>query len=239
MEIKMSHKHIQLEIDNHKIATSVFVNDILVFTNRFHQAANKELSINQWVSMGLNTIRINLAINPHWFEDLKEQSFDMLIAQYEGVFPDLKKTVLKEVHWKYKEDTQFPVNIMDELELDIPYGNWTWHDADVLSDENFDLDSLKQYIFSMHTALANKDYNSLAPLLHTKASELAAAYGIPLEERFSNQKEFFIDELFKEQFWGLLPLALDDLTFQYHANGRLIQVLDIKGKSSIQSTTNG
>lgn len=237
MGIKMSHKHIQLEIDNHKIATSVLVNDVLVFTNRFHKAANKELSINQWVSRGLNTFKINLAINPQWFEELKEQSFDMVIALYEGDYPNLTKSILKEVHWKYTEGTQFPVNIIEELEIDIPYGNWTWFNADVLSDENFNIDSLKKYITNFHTHLVNKDYDNLAPILHTKALELAVSYGIPIDERINGQKSFFTHELFKEPSWGLLPLNLEDLTFQYHANGHLIQVLDIKGKSPIQSNT--
>jgi hypothetical protein len=233
----MSHKHIQLEINNHKIATSVFVNDVLVFTNRFHKEAKKELSINQWVSKGLNTVRVNLAINPQWFEELKEQSFDTVIALYEGVEDNLTKTILKEIHWKYTLDTQFPVNIADEFELDIPYGNWAWLNADVLSDEKFNIESLKQYITNLHEILDHKDYNNLAPIVHYKSSELAAAYGIPIDERISDQKSFFIDELFKYPSWGLLPLNLEDLTFQYHANGRLIQVLNIRGKSPIQSNT--
>jgi hypothetical protein len=233
----MSHKHIQLEIDNHKIATSVFVNDVLVFTNRFHKAANKDLSVNQWVTRGFNSFRVNLAINPHWFEELKEQSFDMLIAQYEGNYPNLTKNVLKEIHWKHTDETQFPVNIIEEFKLDIPYGNWTWLNADVLLDGNFNIESLKQYITNLHSTIDNKDYSSLAPIVNTKATELAAAYGIPIDERIRDQKAFFMDELFKYPSWGLLPLNFEDLTFQYHANGRLIQVLDIKGKSPIQSNT--
>jgi hypothetical protein len=233
----MSHKHLQIEVKNHKIAIAVLVNDVLVFTNRFHLAPYKELSINQWVTNGSNSFKINISINPDWFETLKEQSFDMAIALYEGVRGDFTKTVLKEIQWKYQEDTQFPVLLEETIEVDLPFGNWTWYDADVLSDENFDLDSLKQYISFMHTAFANKDYNNLAPLLHTKASELAAAYGIPIDKRISDQKSFFVNELFQYPSWGLLPLNLKDLTFQYHANGRLVQVLDIKGKSPIQSNT--
>lgn len=232
----MSSKHIRLEIDNYKVAATVFVNNIVVFTNRFHQEPAANITINQWITNGNNQIRINLAINPQWFEDLKEQSFDMKIMMYEGTPESYSTTNLKEIHWKYTEDTLFPVNIIEEVTFDLPYGNWAWFDSDVLTDENFDLDTLKQYITTIHTALCNKDYNTLVPLLQTKSTELSAAYGIPLNERFADQKDFFCNELFNEPLWGMQMLNLDNLIFQYHANGHLVEVLDIKGKSPIQST---
>jgi hypothetical protein len=231
----LSHKHVQLIIENHKIAITVYVNKIIVFTNRFHLQPYKELSVNQWVANGINTFVVNIAINPKFFEELKEQSLDMYINLLEGTYPDLSKIILKENHWKYSEDTQFPVNITSEVKIDLPYGNWSWYDGDDLSDENFDLLTLRNFLTSIHTALNNKDYEMLSPHLQTKASELAAAYGIPLNERLSDQKDFFENELFNTVGWGVLPMELDELVFRYHAGGRLIEVLNRKGKSPIQS----
>jgi hypothetical protein len=233
----MSHKHVQLEINNHKIAIAVLTNDVLVFTNRYHQAPLKELSINQWVTGGSNSFKINISINPNWFEELKEQSFNMVIALFEGCRGDFTKTVLKEIHWKYSEDTQFPVIINENIEIDIPYGNWTWYDADILSEENFNFDSLKQYLTQLHSKLHNKDYDNLTPFLKSKSTELAAAYGIPIHERMSDQKTFFLEELFTTPNWGLVPIDTNNLLIQYHANGRLIQVLNKNGTSPLQSNT--
>jgi hypothetical protein len=231
----MSHKHIQIEIDDHKIGFVVFINDCIVFSNSFHQIPSTSLPVNQWVQNGVNTLKVNVSINPHWTEELNEQSFTIVLKQYEGTPDNLTETVISELQWKYLPDTHFPVNLTQEFTLDIPYGNWCWHDADVLNEDTVPVESLKPYITLLHTALANRDYSALEPFLTTKSTELAKAFAIPLNERFDDQKSFFTTELFSHPSWGLEPLNFDSMIFQFHAQGRLIEVLDIKGKPLIQS----
>jgi hypothetical protein len=231
----MQQKEIRLEIDNHKIAVSVYINDIIVFSNRFHQQPSSSFAINQWVFNGLNDLRINLSVNPIWNEELKDQSFDLKIMVYEGNSEQYTSLNLKELHWKYTSGTQFPVNLIDTINLDVPFEKWSWHNADILYDEIFDINSLKTFISNIYEVLNTKNYPLLEPILLTKSTELANAYSIPLDERLSDQKDFFVNELFRFPTWGLLPLTLDNLTFQYHAGGRLIEVLTVKGKSPIES----
>ncbi|NLD91779.1 MAG: hypothetical protein GX639_03830 [Fibrobacter sp.] len=231
----MSHKHIQIEIDNHKIGLVLFINDCIVFSNSFHQVPATSFPVNQWVLNGVNTLKANVSINPHWTEELNEQSFKIVLKQYEGTPDNLVETVISSLEWEYIPDTQFPVNLTQEFSLDIPYGNWGWYDADAFNEDTVPVDSLKQYITSLHTALVNKDYTALEPFLTTKSTELAHAFGIPLNERFDDQKTFFITELFSHPAWGLEPLNFENMIFQFHAQGRLVEVIDIKGKSLIQS----
>lgn len=231
----MTQKHVQLEIENHKIAVAVYVNEILLFTNRYHQEPKKEFSINQWIGGGTNSYRVNIWINPHWFEKLEEQSLDMYIKLFEGIAPEFSSSVLAELHWKYVEDTKFPVVLEGTFEADVPYGNWIWNKADALSEETVDLDSLKRFISNYHHLLNTRNYESLAPMLTIKATELASAYYIPVDQRIKDQKEFFEEALFSDPAWGLQPLDLDSLVLQFHSNGKLIEVLGKDGKSPLRS----
>jgi hypothetical protein len=229
-------KHIYLDINNHKVAYSVSINNVELITNRFHQVPSKQLSINQWVYPGTNTFRVNISINPKWFEELKDQSFDMEILEYTGIRPDFSKNIIRKIEWHYEEDvTRFPVNFTGTIDLDVPYGDWLWRKAQLLDEETIKMDSLKEYIQNLHRMLKNKDYDSLAPLLSNKASELASAYYIPLEERLSDQKSFFTDELFTDSKWDMQPLDFERMRLISQAEGRIIEIFDKTGKNFLQS----
>lgn len=229
-----SSKHVQLEIDSYKMSVMVDVNDIPVYTCKL-PLAHKELSINQWATNDSNTFKIYISAESIEPGKMNAPTLDMIIALYENTQTGSAKKVLKEIHWKYDENTKFPVNIEENVIIDIPYGNWAWRDADILNKQNLNLISLKQYITQIHTSLQNKDYANLAPLLEVKTTELAIAYGIPTDERLKDQKDTFVKELFKDPKWGLLPLDLNDLSIKYYAKGKLIEVLNKKGETIIQS----
>jgi hypothetical protein len=231
----MSEKHVQLEISNHKIAVTVFVNRVNVFTNCYHQQEYKELSVNQWVTNGDNEFSTNISINPRLHEELKDQSFDLIVSLHEGSNGNFSKSTLTELHWKYEPDTHFPVNISTQCSIQLPYGNWSWFDATPLSNDTLDQRSLRQYIELLHTALDQKDYDKLAPFLTIKSTELASAYSITITERLQDQMDFFKNDLFTSPGWKMKPLQLDDLVVQYHADGKLVEILTKDGKSPLQS----
>jgi hypothetical protein len=227
-------KQVRLEIENYKMTVAVDVNDIPIYTGKPPLGSHK-LSISQWVASDSNNFRIHISADSVEPGKMNAPSLDMEVVLYEQTQSEVSRKVLKEVHWKYNENTKLPVNLEENVIIDIPYGNWAWRDADILNGQNLNLTSLKQYITQLHTSLQNKDYTNLAPFLEVKSTELAIAYGIPIDERLKDQKETFVKELFKDPKWGLLPLDLNDLSIKYHAHGRLVEVLNKKGESIIQS----
>lgn len=229
-------KHIYLEINNFLVAFSVSVNDINLVTSRFHQAPSKQLSINQWVFSGENTLKINIAINPKFTEELTEQSFDIEIIEYAGTKPDYAKKILKRIEWKYvKDETIFPVNIIDTFQIDVPYGDWIWRNASPLNEETIDTESLISYIQNIHHILDSKDYSALEQLLEVKTTELAKAYYIPINQRLKDQKSFFTDDLFSDPNWGMQPIDITQMQLIFHAGGRMVEVLSKKGKPFLQA----
>jgi len=229
-------KHIFIDISNHKVAFAVSINGVELIVNRFHQLPSKQLPINQWVHSGINKFSINISINPQWSEELNEQSLQFSIIEYSGIRPDFISTRVASVDWHYvKDETAFPVNLENTFKLDIPYGDWLWKKAEVITDDTLPLESLKGYITRLHQILQNKNYDELEPLLKIKTEELANAYYIPRQERLNDQRTFFTGELFSDAAWGMAHIDFENMRVRYHAGGQLIEVVDKYGKPFLKA----
>ena len=232
----MTQHHFQLESLHNQVALAISINDIQVFVDRFHTMPNNQVSINQWLYNGENIIDINISVNPRFEHQLRAQSASIKVVHYSGVKPDFTPSTVKEIQWKYAPDeTAFPVNLHDLFTLEIPYGNWSWQRGVSLTKETIPLDSLHEFLTRVHTALAAKDFEALKPVLQTKATELALAYSIELSERLSGQADFF-KELFANPAWAMQPLNLEEIQPIFHAQGRLVEIVDRKGMSPLKST---
>jgi hypothetical protein len=232
----MIQHHFQLESLHNQVALSISINDILVFVDRFHTMPNNQVSINQWLYNGDNTIDVNISVNPRFEHQLRAQDASVKIVHYAGAKPDFIPSTVMELLWMYVPDeTKFPVNLHDSFPIDIPYGNWTWLNATPLTKETIPWDSLHEFLARIHAALSAKDFNALEPILRTKAAELAHAYSIELSERLAGQADFFRD-LFANPSWGMQPLDLNTVQPIFHAQGRLIEFVDPRGVSPLKST---
>lgn len=231
----MKQKHFQITIDNHKIAFALYLNDILLTSNRFHNACHNEFPINQYIYNGENALRLNLSINPHWSESPAEQWCKIVVTQYCGMKGALKPEVVSQINWKWDVETKFPVNLISKFTTTIPYGNWAWLDADIIHEENINMKSLYDYVTTLYTIMSSKDYHSLEIILKNKSIDFANAFYIPFSERLADQENFYKNELFSSQGWELEPLDLSNLMFDFHANNRLIHILKRNGRSPITS----
>jgi hypothetical protein len=231
----MQKKFYSVEFNSFKIAYAVKINDIMIETNQRHNLPRRSIKANQWMYTGKNTFEITLYVNPHFEMDLEEQNFLFKIVEHYGDNPSEPPKEMVMVEWKYTQGTKFPVVINDEFTLDIPFGNWVWLDANVVSEETLDKNSLNTFLLSMQKHLADKNFQELEPLLKTKATELSKAYYLDINERFRDQHSFFTEELFGNPTWGVLPIDFDSLFFRFHAENRLVEVLNKEGKSPIRS----
>jgi hypothetical protein len=228
-------KHYSLEITNHKVAFAVYVNDILLSTNRFHQQGTNEFPINHYVYNGENTLRLNISINPKWFEEMKEQKAQVRIIESRGISGSFEESDIVVLKWQWDETVQFPVNLTTQFNLEIPYGSWLWLDADMLTEDDLNFQTLHGYLHSLHDLLNNKDYGRLEPFLTYKSTDLANAFYIPFPERLADQKRFFENELFSTSGWGMEPMDVSNLMFDFHANNRLVRIVKTNGKSPLTS----
>lgn len=233
----MIEKFYAIDFNCHHIAYAIKINDILIETSRFHDMPRRTIKANQWIYNGKNTFEINLSINPRWENALDDNNFRFNIIEYSGINGEYSPQPVVQNEWYYSEGTQFPVNLKEEFTTDIPYGNWIWQDADTIDEENFDRHSLNEYLKTLHACLKEKDFSRLEPLLKTKATELAEAYYLDINERFRDQQSFFTEELFGNPAWDMQPIDFDTLFYRFHAENRLVEVINKEGKSPIRSTS--
>lgn len=230
-------KFYAVDFNSLQLAYAIKINDILIESNRFHDMPRRTIKVNQWMYNGKNSFEINLSVNPKWEKDLDENNFRIKISEHVGINGNYVPTDIISHEWKYQENTQFPVILSGEFTIDIPFGNWTWHDADILIEDTLNINSLKSFLGTFHQFLKNKNFSEIEPLLRVKTTELAHAYYLNMDERFSDQKEFFTQELFGNPAWGMQPIDFDTLIFRFHAGNRLVEVLNKEGKSPLRSTS--
>ncbi len=228
-------KFTTLKLKSHKIAYSVSINGITTVANRENTLPQKELMINQWVQNGSNTFKLNLFIAGHLFEELEDQYFTLKIVETVIEGETQTENIIKEIEWKWTHGTEFPINLSDSFDVELPYSGFLWDAGEPLTDETIDLDSLTQYIYHIKELLKAKNYPALEPLVTPKAKELAAAYYIPVEQRLKDQRDFFTQELFGEAGWGMEDIDFEGMNIEYHAGGKLIEVLDKQGKPILKS----
>lgn len=228
-------KHYSVEITNHKVAFAVYVNDILLSTNRNHSKCTNEFPVNQYVYNGENSLRLNISINPNWFEELKEQKARVRIIESSGTGGSFAERDVTDISWQWDDTVQFPVNISKQFTLGIPYGNWVWREADTLTEENLRIAPLHEYLRNLHDSLNEKNYEKLERFLRYKSADLANAFYIPIKERLADQRNFFENDLFGTDGWGLDALDLSNLMLDFQANGKLLRIVKSNGKSPIIS----
>jgi hypothetical protein len=227
-------KHYQIKIISHLLAYSVRINDICITTNNSHSGARREVLVNQFLLAGINTIRATLSINPKWEKPADDQYFKCELVEYYGEPEAFQEQVVNTIEWNFEESTKFPISIESEFNLDIPYGNWVFNNADILNQENFDQVSLFDFIRKVHEIVSNKNYDILKPFLQYKSFDLAAAYYISIEQRLSDQEHFFKNMLFNRKDSILQPLNLNHLMYHFHANCKILEILSQKGTSPIR-----
>jgi hypothetical protein len=233
----MQEKFYSVDFNSLKIAYAVKINDILIETNQHHNLPRRSIKANQWMYNKKNTFEITLYVNPHFEMELEEQNFLFKVSEHYGDNASETPEEIVKVEWKYIEGTKFPVVLNGEFTLDIPFGNWGWLDADVVTEETIDKDTLKSFLRLMQEHLTNKNFLELEPLLKTKATELSKAYYLDINERFRDQHSFFTEELFGNPKWGVQSIDFDSLFYRFHAENRLVEVLNKEGKSPIRSNS--
>ena len=214
-----------VETANSKTAVAVYVNDVLVHTDRLARNSQKRTSINQWIHGGTNRLKVNITVPPLLDEVPDDLNASFRVVEYIRTGEDLQQKECTAVSWKYDAEKTMPVIETAPFERGIDVDSWYWYDADQFNEATLPLGEIKHVVNEFYTVLDGKDMDALENLLEIKSREMAIAFGIPLEERFSDQRKFF-ENLFSKSDWGMQPPDLDGFFIYYHAEGRLIEVID-------------
>jgi hypothetical protein len=126
------------------------------------------------------------------------------------------------------------VRLSAPFEVATAFPAWSWHGADVLPEDFAPGDDLRAFLTGVHASMAARDVDGMVRHLRVKASEMAAAFGIPIEERLRDQREFFAG-LFAEPGFAMEPIDWEGLRPVRHAGGRLWECADRRGDPAVSS----
>ena len=223
-----------IETANSNAAIAVYVNDVLVHTDRLARNSEKRTSINQWVHGGTNNLKVNITVPPMLDEVPDDFEVRLGVVEYIRSGEDLQRKECAQLSWEYTGAGTMPVIETAPFECGMPVDSWFWYDADAFNEETLPYEEVRGVIGEFYSVLDRKDMDALEKLLEVKAREMADAFGIPLDERLHDQRNFF-ESLFSKAGWGMQPPSLDDFFVYYHAGGRLVEIIDRKASPILHS----
>jgi hypothetical protein len=217
------------------IGFSVAVNDVGLHTDRFQAFSEWSQTVNQWMIRGENSCRLLIYAGPLQEEGFTAETacrieFREITATPEGA----TTKVLAAGDWRYEPDCEWPQKVDLLVTIDPPFPDWEWTRADILREDDLKDPALKAYVENLLQVLDAKDFAALKPLLDTKARELALAYQIPIEVRQKDQEDFF-QEFFADPKWGMQPIDWNTLVHDFHAHGRVLELMSAEGKPLLAS----
>ncbi|GEM_PF-2014621 len=226
----------EIQVRAPDIGFTVSINDVSVQTDRFQTFSQWSQSVNQWIVKGDNVCRVLLYAGPKQESGFgPEKECRAEIVKITAVDGNPVNESIASATWKYQPDMSWPQQIEIHFDPAPPFAaDWEWTRADILSDADLADPSLQSFVVNLNRTMDTKDYSALKPLLETKARELAAAYQIPIETRFADQEEFFL-EFFAEAGWGMLQIDWPSVVFEFHAQKRIVQLMTAQGKPLLAS----
>ncbi|MGL1935295.1 MAG: hypothetical protein OCD01_09750 [Fibrobacterales bacterium] len=228
-------KYISLKTKGHKLAYNVSVNDVIITSNRENISAPNELTINQWIKQGVNSYQAHLFVPPSLFEKIEEQYFIIEFVETTIVDGSSSEQVIYKKEWSWEQNVEFPIIFSDSIDINPPLNELLWDTGESINQSSLNLDDLKQFVERIWGYMHTKNFTMLEPLITPKAKELAQAYHIPIEDRLQGQREFFTMELFNEPGWGMQSIDWTGINIEYFAAGKLLQILDNKGRDLLKS----
>jgi len=224
-----------LEIVSHFAAWSVMVNGVGQSTDRNMPSSDERFPVNAWIATGTNSMEAVVWVPPAKSERPAKMDFTVRVCRYE---PDSKTPlVLAERSWALPTDgaaQEFPVHLKAEFPVTTALPKWTWADADALPPDFKPDAGLLAFLHGAQQALAKRDLDAVAKLSRIKAVEMAAAFGVPEQERLDGQKKFFQD-LFADPKFAMKPLDEKGIRLHRHADGKLWEVTNPTGDPAVST----
>ncbi len=227
-----------LEITCRTLAASVRLNDIAVLEDPAGMKLPSRVLVNQWLYDGKNTIETRFWLPPECDPvALSEAKVTVRVLSLEkGRGEQDAKEVFSLVFPGPGEAPDAPTGKSGEFELDVPFANWAWLAGDIFTEENVPADEVQAVAEHARTSLEDRQIEATMALLKTKNAELAAAFGIPVDERLSDSRALF-GRMFGTEGWAMGKPDYANMRLQLHAQGRLVEVTDLKGEPILETAT--
>ncbi len=217
-----------LEISGTNLAYTVCINDIVIFSDRWQISRSDGCPINQWLVPGVNKLQVNLGVGLGKSEPDAQPACSIRIKEVDLENPDAPQSVVAEFVSVFTDTgIGLPFNkVVEFVAPDIEPSRW--ESGEVFDSENPNLTGLNEFLFRVQTQLVNKNLDAILETMQIKSKEMAFAYGVPMEERLQDQREFFL-EMFAIPEWEMEPFDPMMVFTQVEGDGRLLKVTDKLG----------
>ncbi len=227
-----------LQISGTNLAYTVRINDIVIFSDRWQTSRSDGCPINQWLVSGMNRLQVNLGVGLS--KDSAEAESACLVQVKEIALdnPSAPENIAAEINLVFK-DGELSLPFDRTVEFPVPdLDPSRWEQGDKFDPENPDLSGLVDFLAAIQNQMEAKDIEGIVGTMRIKSEEMARAFGMPIEERLKDQREFF-EELFQISDWGMLPFEPQKepqkIFTQIEGEGRLLKVTDQVGGPILKS----
>jgi len=225
-----------LELTCGILAASVRLNDVGVQEDTLAMNIPKQIPVNQWLYNGKNMLSVRCWAPPGTDPaDMSGAKVTVRILSLEkGKGEEDLKEVFTVVFPTPGQTPKLPAEVSKEFELKLSFGPWAWRKGEAFAADKVPLDEISAFAERARGALVGKDIDAVMELMNRKNSEMGAAFDIPEKERLADSREF-MGRLFATRGWAMEKPDYAAMQTRLHAEGRLVEVLNAKGKELLET----
>jgi len=210
------------------VAYTVQINGITIFSDRWEKSHSDSAPINQWLVNGKNRVDVNVGVGLSKSKQEEKQSISVEIREIDLESGNKEGRLVTSLLWNKEPDKEFPISITRDFKGPDNFPKWEWEGSDVINSEKPNFTGLDAFLASAHVQLSNKNLPAIVKLVEEKTNEMALAYGVPIDTRLADQKEFF-SNYFADPLWKMKPLNPKSKFVRVEGDGRLLVVTNSAG----------
>lgn len=223
-----------LKVRSINIASTVFLNDVPVFSDQWRSETDKQSRVNHFILDGENQLKVVLHVPPDVESLPTEVTYSLSIEEVEGTRESHTLTERTRLDWALLSADEFPLTLEGAFNIPQAYGPWAWQSSEPIDMDSLNKGSLFDFIGEVKDALLSRDFARLSPFLAAKKSELSRAFGFPEDELEKDDRDLF-ETMFGCPNWSIEEWDAENLIFETMAGGQMLRVLRSNGKDLLRT----
>lgn len=232
----MTRHLLTLEAAVERCSAEFYFNDVPLVRLASGKTARAAVPVNELLIEGRNTVEVVVQPGPTpataraGSQPLDDTAM-LALARLELYPPDsfpgegAGRRYLQLVYRGEGRQQQFPLPVIQEVQLDSPFGAWSWEQAEVLRLTPAMEREVRGVIHSVQGLYRTKQFDRLLAFKQHGVSEWAVAYGESAAVQASRMRRVFDDEIWNAPDWSIEDLDPAEYDLRLCAGGRLVECI--------------
>jgi hypothetical protein len=192
--------------------------------------------VNEFLVAGRNTVEVVLQpgptpatarTEPQTLDDSAMTALGRLTLYPPDSFPgeSVGRRYLQVAYRGGGKQQRFPWPVSQDVQLDSPFGAWSWQRADVLHLTSAVHAEVRGVIRSVQDLYRSRQFDRLLAFKHLGLSEWATAYGESAADQAASMRRVFDEEIWGSPDWSIENLDPAQYDLRLCAQGRLVECI--------------